>query len=61
MEDWKQKVLLLKKTAVQKKISQQEIADLTGLHRQAVNRFFACRSIPRLDTYLKIKRIILKN
>lgn len=51
---WQTFVLLLKKIAFQKSISQYEIAIKTKMRQTAVNRFFSATVCPRLDTFLKI-------
>ncbi|WCM42419.1 helix-turn-helix domain-containing protein [Flavobacterium sp. CBA20B-1] len=60
-EQWKLLVLLLKEIAESKGITQQEIADNTGLLQSNVNRFFALKYKPTLDTFLKIAKVINVN
>ncbi len=55
---WRLLVLLLRKIATHKDISEYKIAKETGIHQPNVNRFFNSDSIPRLDTFLKISNAV---
>lgn len=57
-EHWKLLVLLLKEIAKEKNISQEMIAEKTGLLQSNVSRVFSLLYVPRLDTYLKIANAI---
>lgn len=57
-EYWKVLVLLLKSIAAEKGITQQDIADKTGLMQSNIARVFALRYCPRMDTFLTIARAI---
>lgn len=60
-EQWKLLVLLLKEIAQSKNITQDEIADVTGMHQSSVARFFSLKYKPTLDTFLQIARAIKVN
>lgn len=51
---WEILVLLLKKIAKDKGITQEEIAQKTGLLQSNVSRVFSLAYVPRLDTFLAI-------
>lgn len=57
-QDWKLFVLTLKEAANKKEISQQKISDLTGIKRTAINRFFALKHSPNINTFLKISEAL---
>lgn len=57
-EQWKLLVLILKEIAEQKGITQQKIADRTGLIRSNVSRFFAIKYAPSLSMFLEIAKAI---
>ena len=60
-QHWKLLVLVLKKIAEKKGISQQEIADKTGLKRPNVNRVFSLKYCPELRTFISIAKAIEVN
>lgn len=55
---WQVFVLLLKYIAEEKGITQQEIADKTGLQRPNVARIFSCRYKPNLDVFIRIAKAV---
>lgn len=57
-QHWRLLVLLLKMIAIKKGISQEQIANETGLQRQNVNRVFSLRYCPRLDIFLNISKAV---
>lgn len=57
-EHWKLLVLLLKEIAKEKGISQEIIAERSGLLQSNVSRVFSLLYVPRLDTFLKIANAI---
>ena len=57
-QHWKLLVLMLKKIAEEKKITHQEIADKTGLHKSNVTRTFSLKYCPELKTFIAIARAI---
>lgn len=57
-EHWKVLVLLLKEIAIDKKISQNQIALETGLIQSNVSRFFSLKYKPNLDVFLKIAQCV---
>lgn len=59
--NWKVFVLLLKEIAEQKGISQNQIAEKTGLLQSNISRMFALRYCPTLDTFLKVSQAIEVN
>lgn len=58
---WQLLVLLLKEIADQKNITQQEIADESGLLQSNVSRFFSLKYKPTLDTFLQVAKAIRVN
>ena len=60
-EHWKVLVLLLKEIADDKNITQQQIADATGLKQSNVSRFFSLKYKPNLDVFLQIANAIQVN
>lgn len=65
MEDdiLKYKILItqLKHIAEENNISYQKIADITGISRSNISRFFAMKNNPRLDTFLSISDALEAN
>ena len=53
-QQWKLLVTKLKDIATAKGITQQQIAEATGLHQSSVARVFSLKYCPTLDMYLKI-------
>ena len=60
-EQWKLLVLLLKELAKEKGISQQEIAESTGLIQSSISRFFSLKFKPNLDLFLEIAKAVKVN
>lgn len=60
-EHWKMLVLFLKEIAIDKGITQEQIAEDTGLIQSNVSRFFSLKYKPNLDTFLSIARSIKVN
>jgi len=60
-EHWKVLVLLLKEIAEDKGITQQQIADQTGLLRSNVSRLFSLKYKPNLDVFLKVAQAVKVN
>ena len=60
-EQWKLLVLLLKEIAESKGITQQQIAEQTGLVQSNVSRFFSLKYKPNLDVFLQIANAIQVN
>lgn len=56
--NWKVFVLLLKQIAIDQGISQQQIAERTGLQQSNVSRIFSLKYCPRLDLLLDIAEAI---
>ena len=52
--NWKVIVLFLKKIAAENGISQQQIAEHTGLVQSNVSRIFSLKYCPRFDLFLRI-------
>lgn len=57
-QHWKLLVLILRKIAEKKGISQQEIADKTGLIRSNVNRIFSLQYCPNLRTFILVAQAV---
>ena len=60
-QQWQLLVLLLKEIADQKNVTQQEIADKSGLLQSNVSRFFSLKYKPTLDTFLQVAKAIKVN
>lgn len=60
-QQWQLLVLLLKEIADQKNITQNEIADKSGLLQSNVSRFFSLKYKPTLDTFLQVAKAIKVN
>ena len=58
---WQLLVLILKNIAEEKGITQQQIADDTGLHQSSVARFFQAKFKPGLDVFLEIAKAVKVN
>jgi DNA-binding phage protein len=57
-EQWMLLVFLLDEIRHQKKISNLQIAELTGMQTSHVSRFFSCKFPPTFPTFLKIAKAI---
>lgn len=57
--NWQEKIHELEREAKKKGLTQDMISERTGIHQPHVSRFFKAKTCPRLNTYLKIKNIIL--
>ena len=57
-ETWKLLVLLLKRISEEKKISQIQIAELTGLKQSNVSRMFAIKFPPSMKVFLKVAKAV---
>lgn len=57
-QHWRLLVLILRKVAESKGISQQEIANRTEMLRTNVNRVFQLKYCPKLDTFILIANAI---
>lgn len=60
-QQWKSLVFLLDEIRKQKGITQQQIADDTGLIRSNVSRFFSAKFTPDLKNFLIIAKSIKVN
>ena len=60
-EQWMLLVLLLKEIAEEKGITQNEIAEQTGMIQSAVSRFFSLKFKPTIDTFLQVSKAIKVN
>jgi transcriptional regulator with XRE-family HTH domain len=60
-EQWMLLVLLLKEISQQKGITQNQIAEQTGLIQSNVSRFFSLKYKPTLDTFLQVAKAIKVN
>lgn len=56
--NWKAMVLLLREVAKEKKISNIEIAEKTGLKKSNVSRFFNLAYCPSIELFLKISMAV---
>lgn len=57
-DSWRVLVLLLKSIANDKGITQEVIAERTGLKQSNISRVFSLKYCPRLDTFLQIATAI---
>ena len=60
-EQWMLLVLFLKEIAERKGITQNQIADSTGLIQSNVSRFFSLIYKPTLDTFLQVSKAVKVN
>jgi DNA-binding phage protein len=60
-EQWMLLVLLLKQISESKGITQNEIAESTGLMQSNISRFFSLKYKPTLDTFLQVAKAIKVN
>ena len=60
-DQWMLLVLLLKEIAEDKGITQNHIAEQTGMIQSAVSRFFSLKFKPTLDTFLQVSKAIKVN
>ena len=60
-EQWMLLVLLLKKIAKDKGITQSQIAEQTGLIQSNISRFFSLKYKPTLDTFLQVAKAVKVN
>lgn len=60
-QHWQLLVLILKEVADAKHITQDQIAEITGLQQSSVSRFFSLKWNPQLGTYLKIAKALKMN
>jgi transcriptional regulator with XRE-family HTH domain len=60
-QQWKLLVFLLDEIRQQKGITQQQIADETGLIRSNISRFFSAKFTPDLNNFLIIAKSIKVN
>ena len=60
-QQWMLLVLLLKEIAESKGITQNEIAEETGMIQSAVSRFFSLKFKPTLDTFLQVAKAVKIN
>ncbi|MNX56698.1 helix-turn-helix protein [compost metagenome] len=60
-EQWMLLVLILKEIAESKKLTQEQIANETGMLQSAVSRFFSLKFKPTLDTFLQIAKAVKVN
>lgn len=60
-DQWKLFVSILDEIRVQKKISNLQVSELTGMAPGHVSRFFSCKFPPTLPTFLKIAKAIEVN
>jgi len=58
---WKVLVLMLKNIAEDKGITQEQIAEITGLQQSNISRVFSLRYCPTLQTFLTIATAIRVN
>lgn len=57
-EHWMVLVLLLKEIAADKGLTQQDIADKTGLQRSNIARVFSLKYSPNLKTFIAIAQAV---
>ncbi|PXX96918.1 hypothetical protein DF185_19960 [Marinifilum breve] len=60
-QHWRLLVLMLKLIAEEKGITQQQIADETGLQRSNVSRMFSLKYCPSMSNFLAIAKAIKVN
>lgn len=60
-QQWQLLVLILKEIADSKSITQEEIANKTGMQQSAISRFFSLKFKPTLETFLNVAKAIKVN
>lgn len=60
-EQWKLLVILLNELRVQKNISVNQVAEISGIRPEHVSRFFSCKFEPKFGNFLKISKAIEVN
>ncbi len=60
-EQWMLLVLLLKEISKSKGLTQNQIANETGLLQSNISRFFSLKYKPTLDTFLQVAKAIKVN
>lgn len=58
---WQFLVILLKEVCKQRNITQEELAELTGLKQQSISRIFLLKFSPNLKTYMTIANALELN
>lgn len=56
--NWKELVILIKKTAEEKGITHQHIADATGFKQPNICRILGLKMAPRIDTLAKVADVV---
>lgn len=57
-EHWQTMVLILKKIAEKKNISQYKLAEITGFEQSNINRVFSLKYCPNMRTFIAIARAL---
>ena len=57
-DQWKLFILIIREIAIEKNISQDQIAESTGYHPSNVSRFFKHKYAPTLQMFLKYCRAV---
>lgn len=60
-EHWMLLVLLLKEVADQRGISQEKLAEMSGLKQSNISRMFSMKYCPNLRTYLRLSKALQLN
>lgn len=60
-EQWILLVYLLDDIRQQKKLTHDDVAEITGYHRSSITRFFSAKYKPGLDVFLEIAKSVKVN
>jgi transcriptional regulator with XRE-family HTH domain len=60
-QHWKLLVLLLQEICEQRKLTQQDLAELTGLKQSNISRMFSLKYSPNLKTYMIVVKALQLN
>lgn len=60
-QHWKLLVLLLQEICEQRKLTQQDVAELTGLKQSNISRMFNLKFSPNLKTYMIVVKALQLN
>jgi len=56
--DWQNVVTKLQKIAIEQNVSQNKLAELTGINQPNIARFYSCRVAPNIRTLVLIAQAL---
>lgn len=57
-EEWKELILKIKKTADEKGLTSDDIAQKAGFHDSHIRRFFGLKYCPTIKTFLRVSNAV---